>query len=122
MAIADTTYVQERDDVLYIGDTRVTVHSLIAAWQNEGYTAEELWIGFPALSLAQVYGAIAYYLDHQSALDPLFAAENERYAARHTEARANDPEFYRQLEERKDHMRQRLASRNVPEASTDVGV
>ena len=91
MAIVDTTYVQERDGVLHIGDTRVTLHSLIASWQNEGYTAEELRIGFPTLSLAQVYGAIAYYLDHQSALDPLFAAENEQYAAQRIQARASDP-------------------------------
>ncbi len=122
MAIADTIYVQERDGTLYIGDTRVTMHSLIAAWQNEGYTAEELRIGFPALSLAQVYGAIAYYLDHQKALDHLFTTDNEQYAAQHAQARANDPEFYRRLEERKDQLHQRLSSPDVPEASSNVGV
>lgn len=122
MAVADTTYVRERDGVLYIGDTRVTVCSLIAAWQNEGYTPEELQIGFPSLSLAQVYGAVAYYLDHQQALDRLFTAENEQYAAQYTQARASDPEFYRRLEERKNHLRQRLASPNVPEASSNVGI
>lgn len=122
MAIAEITYVRERDGVLHVGDTRVTVHSLIAAWQNEGYTPEELQIGFPALSLAQVYGAIAYYLDHQKALDRLFAADNEQYAGQHTQARASDPEFYRRLEERKGHLRQRLASPNAPETSSNVGI
>src|SRR5437868_8813518 len=122
MAIADTTYVQERDGVLHIGDTRVTLHSLIASWQNEGYTAEELRIGFPMLSLAQVYGAIAYYLDHQSALDPLFAAENEQYAAQRIQARASDPAFYRQMEERKEHLRGRQLPPGVSHTSSDVGI
>ncbi|MGZ3600981.1 MAG: DUF433 domain-containing protein [Ktedonobacterales bacterium] len=95
----------------------MTVHSLIAAWQIEGYTPEELQIGFPALSLAQVYGAIAYYLDHQKALEGLFAAENEQYATQHTLARANDPEFYRRLEERKD----RLRNMAMPTMNTAAG-
>lgn len=122
MTIADTTYIQERDGVLYVGNSRVTVHSLIAAWQKEGYTAEELQLGFPALSLAQVYGAIAYYLDHQSALDPLFAADDEQYATQRAQDRASDPEFYRRLEERKERLRKRLSRPGVPDTSNSVDV
>jgi hypothetical protein len=42
MATAETTYVREREGVLYVSETRVTVASLISAWRNEGYTAEEV--------------------------------------------------------------------------------
>lgn len=73
MALADTSYVRERDGALYIGATQVTAYSLIAAWRNEGYSAEELQASFPALTLAQVYGSIAYYLEHRAALDARFA-------------------------------------------------
>lgn len=71
MARADTSYVRERDGAPYIGATQVTAHSLIAAWRNEGYSAQELQDSFPALTLAQVYGSIAYYLEHRQALDAL---------------------------------------------------
>ena len=71
MALADTSYVRERDGALYIGATQVTAYSLIAAWRNEGYSAEELQISFPALTLAQVYGSIACYLEHRAALGAL---------------------------------------------------
>ncbi len=60
MTVANTSYVREHQGTLYVGDTRVTLTSLIAAWKNEGYTAEELQFGFPSLSLAQAYRAIAY--------------------------------------------------------------
>lgn len=79
MAVAPTSYVQERADILYVGATRVTVSSLITAWRNEDYTAEELQLGFLAVSLSQVYGTIAYYLDHQAELDRLWAEDDKVY-------------------------------------------
>lgn len=55
MATVDASYVQSRDGVYYVGETRVTLSSLIAAWRNEGYTAGgELLLGFPALTFAQI--------------------------------------------------------------------
>lgn len=79
MALADISYVRERDGILYVGLAQVTAQSLIAAWRNEGYSAEELQASFPALALAQVYGAIAYYLEHRQALDARFAVEDQEY-------------------------------------------
>jgi uncharacterized protein (DUF433 family) len=101
LATVNTSYIQERDGVLFVGDTRVTLSSLIAAWRNEGYTAEELRLGFPALSLAQVYGAIAYYLDHQADLDVQFRADDERYQRQRDTDRASDPAFYQRLDDRR---------------------
>lgn len=109
MAVVDTSYVWEREGTLYVGNTRVTVGSLIAAWRNEGYTAEEVQQGFPALSLAQVYGAVAYYLDHQGELDRMFEEDNQRYQQQRAHERAADPDFYRRLDERTSRLRQRLA-------------
>ncbi|HLJ80604.1 MAG TPA: hypothetical protein VKT52_03885 [Ktedonobacterales bacterium] len=117
MAVAQTPYVEERAGVLYVGATRVTVSSLIAAWRNEGYTAEELQLGFPATSLAQVYGTIAYYLDHQAELDRAFADEDARYQQQRSRDRDADPTFYQRLEERRTHLRQRLTP---PDASDGV--
>ena len=109
MAVVETPYVQEREGVLYVGDTRVTVSSLIAAWLTEGYTAEEVQQGFPAVSLAQVYGTIAYYLDHKTAVDQQLAENAARYDALRARVRAADPAFYQSLDERRARVRQLLA-------------
>ncbi len=108
MALADTSYVREQDGILYVGATRVTVHGLIAAWRNEGYSAEELQSEFPALSLAQVYGTIAYYLDHQQDLDARFAADDQEYYEQRVRDREADPDFYRLLDQRRARLRKRL--------------
>lgn len=114
MSLADTTYVREENGALYVGATRVTVHGLVATWRNEGYSAEELQSAFPTLTLAQVYGTIAYYLDHQQALDARFAAEEQEYARHQQRDRAADPGFYRQLDERRARLRQRLMPDTLP--------
>lgn len=108
MALADTSYVREQDGMLYVGATQITVSSLIASWRNEGYSAEELQSDFPALSLAQVYGTIAYYLDHQQELDAQFATEDQEYYQQRAHDRKADPDFYRQLDERRARLHKRL--------------
>jgi|SRR5579859_3051935 len=115
MAVAQSPYVQERAGVLYVGSTRVTVSSLITAWRNEGYTAEELQLGFPATSLAQVYGTVAYYLDHQAELDRVFAEEDESYWRQRSRDQEADPDFYQRLGERRKHLHQQVTPPGVPD-------
>lgn len=50
--------------VLRVGESRVMLDSVVAAWQ-QGHSAETIQQQFPALSLADVYGAIAYYLRYR---------------------------------------------------------
>lgn len=113
MAVVETPYVRERDGVLYVGDTRVTVSSLIAAWLTEGYTAEELQQGFPAVSLAQVYGTIAYYLDHRTAVDQQLSEDSAHYDALRAQDRAANPALYQRLDERRARIRQHLAQKDA---------
>jgi len=56
------------DKVIKVGKTRVTLDSVIAAF-HRGETPEEIAQNYDALSLAEVYGAIGYYLGHQSEVD-----------------------------------------------------
>ncbi len=54
--------------VIRVGGTRVTLDTLVAAFQR-GETLEEIASNYDALSLAEVYQAIGYYLAHQRAVD-----------------------------------------------------
>lgn len=49
------------DGVLRVGNTRVTLDTVVAAFE-EGATAEEIVQQYPTLHLADVYAVIAYYL------------------------------------------------------------
>jgi len=46
-----------------IGQTRVTLDSLLAAY-HAGSTPEEIAVQYPILTLTEIYAAITYYLTH----------------------------------------------------------
>jgi uncharacterized protein (DUF433 family) len=68
-----TPLVQDADGTIRVPGTRVTLDTLVQAFQ-EGATAEQIQDSYPSLSLRDIYGAIAYYLQH--------SAEVEEYLAR----------------------------------------
>ncbi len=51
--------------VMRVGRTRVTLDTLVAAFQR-GDTPEEIARNYDALSLREVYQAIGYYLGHEA--------------------------------------------------------
>lgn len=56
------SYVRtDKYDVLRVGQTRISLDSVVYAYQA-GHTAEAIQQQYPALTLEEVYGAIAYYL------------------------------------------------------------
>ncbi len=61
------------DGVIRIGRTRVMLDTVIAAF-NEGATAEEIAQQYPALTLAEVYATVAYYLNHKADVDAYLRA------------------------------------------------
>jgi len=56
-------YIEEREGAYYVAGSRVSLASIIHAFR-EGASPETIRQNFPSLSLAQVYGAIAFYLSH----------------------------------------------------------
>jgi len=61
MAMERIPLVTNADGVVQIGGTRVTLDTVVAAF-DEGATAEEIVHQYPALQLADVYAVITYYL------------------------------------------------------------
>jgi uncharacterized protein (DUF433 family) len=61
-----------------VGGTRVTLDTIIHTFKA-GADAEEIAEGFPALSLADVYTVIGYYLRHREEID-IYLAEREEQA------------------------------------------
>ena len=55
----------DENGVMRVGSTRVMLDSVVAAFE-QGHSAETIRQQYPALSLEEVYGAIAYYLAHET--------------------------------------------------------
>jgi uncharacterized protein (DUF433 family) len=58
----------DEDGVIRVGNTRVTLETLVLAF-NIGSTAEEIVYQFPVLNLADVYAVITYYLRNRDTVE-----------------------------------------------------
>jgi uncharacterized protein (DUF433 family) len=72
-----TEYIERREGGYYVVAARVSLDSLVYAFRS-GESPETIQQQFPSLSLEQVYGAIAYYLGHQAAVDANICEGEER--------------------------------------------
>jgi uncharacterized protein (DUF433 family) len=73
-------YVTEVSGAYRITGTRVSLDSVVYAFLN-GVSPEGIVDSFPALTLEQVYGAIAFYLAHQAEVDAYLRQGEDEYAA-----------------------------------------
>ena len=78
--IATIPLSMDQSGVLRVGDTRVSLDSVIYAFQD-GATPEEIVQQFTTLDLADVYSVIGYYLQN--------TAEVQEYLQRRTAERAD---------------------------------
>ena len=108
----ETTYVRARDGNLYVGASRVTLDSVVIPWQA-GATPEAIQADFPTLPLADIYGAIAYYLGHRDEVDAWLREGDELYARERAAQQAADPAFYARMRERTNAARTRLGGEDA---------
>jgi uncharacterized protein (DUF433 family) len=86
----------DRDGVLRVGKTRVTLDTVVSAFL-EGATAEEIAQQYPSLDLADIYSVLGYYLRRRPELDAYLHERRERAAdvLRQNESR-HDPSGVRE--------------------------
>jgi uncharacterized protein (DUF433 family) len=89
--------IEARNGGLYVAGTRVSLDSVVIRFQ-QGASPENIGQSFPALRLAQVYGAIAYYLENEEAISQ-YIAEGEREFDQSAEPLSQtDPELFLRLQ------------------------
>jgi uncharacterized protein (DUF433 family) len=90
-------YVEKRDNGYWIAGTRVSLDSLVAAFL-EGLSPEAIVTEcFPSLTLAQVYGGIAYYLAHRADIDAYLQQADAEFEALRQATHQADPPFSARL-------------------------
>jgi uncharacterized protein (DUF433 family) len=58
-------YIEERNGGHHIAGTRISLDSVVYSFER-GNSPEAIKDEFPLLKLPKIYGAIAFYLDHQA--------------------------------------------------------
>ena len=92
----------DSEGVVRIGGTRVTLDSVVAAF-DRGCTAEEIMLKYPSLALGDIYAAISFYLHHREEVEAYLTDQQQQSA-----------EVRRQIESLcpPDNLRERLLARH----------
>jgi uncharacterized protein (DUF433 family) len=70
MSTVATAHIEiDENGVAWIDDTKVKVIEVVIDKMAHGSSPEEMHFQYPHLSLAQIHAALAYYYDHQAALE-----------------------------------------------------
>lgn len=65
-----------------VGPTRITVHDIVANYQQYGGNLVKLREDYPNWTLDQINAALDYYLEHREEIDDILRTRRESFAAR----------------------------------------
>jgi uncharacterized protein (DUF433 family) len=72
-------YVESQEGSYYVTGTRASLDSIVCSFRR-GDSPETICQNFEVLCLEEVYGAIAYYLANQIAVDHYLNRKDEKWA------------------------------------------
>jgi uncharacterized protein (DUF433 family) len=104
-----------------VGKSRVGFN-LVVHHFNQGETPEEIVHAYETLKLADVYGAIAYYLRHKEEVDATLKKWEEEAEVRRAEHEAKFPPIIRAELVRRFEERQKAAMKLLSEERDDAAV
>ena len=88
-------YVEDRNGGYYVANTRVSLDSVVYAYLR-GESPEGIAESFPALSLEQIFGALAYYAANRIRVDLYLSAGRNDFEALREQWRWNHPALCQQ--------------------------
>jgi uncharacterized protein (DUF433 family) len=78
-ALPTNQYVEVRNGGYYVGGTRIGLDVLIHDFRN-GRSAEAIFEAYPSIgSLAKVYGAITFVLEHPAEIEAYLKDQDQRF-------------------------------------------
>ena len=90
-------YVEQRDGAYYVAASRVSLDSVVYAFLR-GDSPEGIADDFPALTLEQVYGSIAFYLANRDQIDAYLRAVEREFDRLRADSRKQHPLLYAKLD------------------------
>ena len=100
----NSEYVETRSGGYYVAGTRISLESVVSAF-NRGESPDQILVSFPLLQKpARVYGAIAYYLDHQAEVDAYIAEAGREFESGAVPLAELDPALWERLQRARTRM------------------
>lgn len=97
-------YIEERNGGYYVAGTRISLDSVVFAF-NRGDSPERILERYPLLGKpANVYGAIAFYLDHQAEIDKYLEESERDFEANTIPLSEENPALWERLQRAKAAM------------------
>ena len=96
-------YIEERNGGYYVAGTRISLDSVVYSFK-EGNAPAAIQQDFQLLKLPQIYGAIAFYLEHQEAIDQYLEANEKEFEAASEPLSVVNPELCARLERAREAM------------------
>jgi uncharacterized protein (DUF433 family) len=98
-------YIEQRNGGYYVAGTCISLDSVVYSF-NEGNSPEAIRDDFPLLKRAQIYGAIAFYLDHQVEIDEYLARTEHEFEGSAIPLQQANPALWEKLERARSKMGQ----------------
>jgi len=96
-------YVARIDGAYRVAGTRVSLDSVVYS-RRGGESPESIQRSFPTLTLAQIHGAIAYYLAHDNEIDQYLSEGEGEFQRLRRASREAHPEWYEKLERNRNEI------------------
>ncbi len=90
-------HIEQREGVYYVPGTRISLDSIVYAFRG-GCSPETIREDFEGLTLARVYGAIAFYLDHQADIDAYLMQRKEQWGELDRQGTPASPDLHARIE------------------------
>lgn len=107
--MSDYPHIEERSERFYVKGKRVSIITLAYVW-DQGASPEAIAQKFSALTYAEIYAAIAFYLDHQELINQQAAEDDAEFEAARLAQRTANPAFFADMEQRIAVLRAREAT------------
>ena len=96
-------YIEQRNGGYYLTGIRISLDSVVCSFK-EGQSPESIQEDFPSLKRAQIYGAIAFYLDHQAEIDKYLEDTEREFEGKAIPMAEENPALLDRLERAKAKM------------------
>lgn len=91
-------YIEQRNGGYYVAGTRISLDSIVYAY-NRGASPVQILESYPLVgSLARVYGAIAFYLDHKVDIDKYLEERAREFDANTIPLSEANPSLWEKLQ------------------------
>jgi uncharacterized protein (DUF433 family) len=96
-------YIEERNGGYYLAGTRISLDSVVYSFER-GNSPETIQKEYPLLRLPQIYGAIAFYLDNQTAIRSYLEGKEQAIDAASIPLAKANPELWARLQRARQPM------------------